>query len=120
VGGRIPGSLALVCGDGQDFPFPGDNGADRDLTLVRSILGGEQGAAHHGEVGLRRIVCQWRRHRTDNSSLSCGDVALDGAGFGSQPSFRQFAFDTDSDLIPHVSKRPQALFVATGGLRRVR
>jgi hypothetical protein len=119
VGGRIPGSLALVGGDGQYLPSPGDDGPDRNLTFVRSILSGEQGAVHHGDVGLRKIVCQWRRHKTDNSSLPFADVAPDPAGLGSHPWFCQFAFDTGSDLIPHVSKRPQALFVATGGLRRV-
>jgi hypothetical protein len=33
---------------------------------------------------------------------------------GSHPRSRQFAIDTGTDLIAHVSKRPQALFVATG------
>jgi hypothetical protein len=58
VGGGIPCSLALVGGDGQDLPSPGDDGSDGNLTLFGGILSGEQGAAHHGEVALRRIVCQ--------------------------------------------------------------
>ena len=41
-------------------------------------------------------------------------------GWGHTPRFRKVVFDTGSDLIPHVSKRPQALFMATGGLRRIR
>jgi hypothetical protein len=52
VGGGVPCSLALVGGDGHDLPSPGDDGPDRNLTLVRSVLSGEQGAAHHGEVDL--------------------------------------------------------------------
>src|SRR5215204_6948543 len=113
VGGGIPCSLTLVCGDGQNLLSPGDDSSDRDLALFGGLLSGEQGAAHHGEVGLRRIVCQWRRHEADDSSLTFPDGAPDGARLGSHPWFRQYAFDTGSDLIPHVSKRPQALFVAT-------
>src|SRR5215211_5053056 len=121
VGGGISCSLALVCGDGQDLLSPGDDGPDRNLTLVCSILSGEQGAAHHGEVGLRRIVCQLRRHEADDNSPSFFVVvAPERAKLGSHSWFRQFAFDTGSDHIPHVPKRPQALFVAAGGLRRVR
>jgi hypothetical protein len=120
VGGGITCSLTLICGDGQNLLSPGDDSSDRNLALVCSVLSGEQGAAHHGEVGLRRVVCQWRRHKSDDSSLSFADVAPDEAGLGSLPLFRQFAFDTGSDLIPYVSKRPKALFVATGGLRRSR
>ena len=33
---------------------------------------------------------------------------------------RKVVFDTGWDLILPVSKRPQALFMATGGLRRIR
>ena len=40
VGRRIPCCLALVGGDGQDLPSPGDDGPDGNLTLVRSIFGG--------------------------------------------------------------------------------
>src|ERR671921_1165962 len=53
VGRRIPCRLALVGGDGQDLLSPGDDGPDGDLTLFGGLLGGEQGAAHHDEVGLR-------------------------------------------------------------------
>lgn len=107
VGGGIPCGLALVGCDGQDLPSPGDDGPDGNLTLLGGILSREYGAAHHGEVGLRRIVCQWLRHEADDSSLSFDDVAQDGARLGSQPCLRQFALDTGSDLIPHVPKRPQ-------------
>src|SRR5215212_5923565 len=69
VGGGIPCSLTLVCGDGQNLLSPGDDSSDRDLALFGGLLSGEQGAAHHGDVGLRRIVCQWRRHEADDSSL---------------------------------------------------
>jgi hypothetical protein len=62
VRGGISCCLALVGGDCQYLPSPGDNSSNRNLTLVRSILSGEQGAAHHGEVGLRVILCQWWRH----------------------------------------------------------
>jgi hypothetical protein len=33
---------------------------------------------------------------------------------------RKVVFDMGSDLIPHFSKRPQAPFMATGGLRKIR
>jgi hypothetical protein len=83
VGGRIPCSLTLVCGDGQNLLSPGDDSSDRNLALFGGFLSGEQGAAHHGDVGLRRIVCQLRRHEADDSSLSFADVAPDGARLGS-------------------------------------
>ena len=113
VGGGIPCSLTLVCGDGQNLLSPGDDSSDRNLALFGGLLSGEQGAAHHGDVGLRRMVCQWHRHEADDSSLCFADVVPDGSRLGSHPLFRQFAFDAGSDLIPHVSKRSQALFVAT-------
>jgi hypothetical protein len=69
VRGGISCCFALVGGDGQYLPSPGDDGPDRNFTLVRGILGGEQGAAHHGDVSLRGILCQWRRHDADDSSL---------------------------------------------------
>src|ERR687890_1062340 len=75
VGGRIPCSLTLVCGDGQNLLSLGDDSSDRNLALFGGLLSGEQGAAHHGEVGLRRIVCQWRRHKADDSSLTFPDGA---------------------------------------------
>jgi hypothetical protein len=58
VGGGIPCSLALVGRDGQDLPSPGDDSSDRNLALFGGLFSGEQGAAHHADVGLRRIVCQ--------------------------------------------------------------
>ncbi len=62
VGGGISGSLALVACDGQDLPSPGYDGPDRYLSPFGCVFRGEQGTAHHGEICLRRIVCQWRRH----------------------------------------------------------
>jgi hypothetical protein len=58
VGGGIPCSLALVGRDGQDLPSPGDDSSDRNLALFGCLLSGEQGTAHHANVGLRGIVCQ--------------------------------------------------------------
>src|SRR5829696_1052772 len=58
VGGRIPRSLTLVCGDGKNLLPPGDDSSDRNLALFGSLLSGEQGAAHHGDVGLRSILCK--------------------------------------------------------------
>ena len=58
VGGGIPCSLALVGRDGQNLPSLGDDSSDRNLALFGGLLSGEQGAAHHVDVGLRRIVCQ--------------------------------------------------------------
>src|SRR5829696_3843576 len=113
MGGRIPCSLTLIGRDGQGFPSPGDDSSDRNFALFGGLLSGEQGAAHHSDVGLRRIVYQWRLHEADNSSLSFHVVAMDGARLGSHPWFRQFALHTSSDLIPHGQKRTQAPFVAT-------
>jgi hypothetical protein len=62
VGGGIPGSLALVGCYGQDLLSPGDDGPDRDLSPFGCVFRGEQGTAHHGQVGLGSIVCQWRSH----------------------------------------------------------
>src|ERR671910_338502 len=98
VGGGIPCSLALVGRDGQDVPSPGDDSSDRNLALFGGLLSGEQGAAHHADVGLRRIVCLWRRHDADDSSLSFHVVAMDGPRLGSYSWFRQFALHTSSDL----------------------
>jgi hypothetical protein len=119
VGGGIPCSLTLVGCYGQDLPSSGDYGADRNLALLGGILSGEQGTAHHGDVGLGVILYRWR-HEADDSSLTFADFATDGAGVGSLAVSCQFAFDVGSDPIPHVPKRQQALFVAAGGLRRVR
>jgi hypothetical protein len=110
MGGGIPCSLTLIGRDGQGFPSPGDDSSDRNFALFGGLLSGEQGAAHHSDVGLRRIVYQWRRHEADDSSLSFHVVAMDGARLGSHPWFRQFALH---NLIPHGQKRPQALFAAT-------
>jgi hypothetical protein len=41
VGRRIPCRLALVGGDGQDVPSPGDDGPDGNFTLGRGIFGDE-------------------------------------------------------------------------------
>jgi hypothetical protein len=109
VGGGIPCSFALVGGDSKNLPAPGDDGPDGNLTLLGGTLSGEQGAAHHGEVGLRTIVYQWLRHEADDSSLYFDVVAPEGARLGSHPCLRQFALDTGSDLIPHGPKRPQVL-----------
>ncbi len=62
VGGGISCSLTLVGCYGQDLRSPGDDGSDRDLSPFGCVFRGEQGTAHHGEVGLGSIVCQWRRH----------------------------------------------------------
>src|SRR5215218_4317131 len=83
MGGRIPCSLTLIGRDGQGFPSPGDDSSDRNFALFGGLLSGEQGAAHHSDVGLRRIVYQWRRHEADDSSLSFFVVAMDGARLGS-------------------------------------
>src|SRR5215210_1063233 len=64
VGGGISCSLALVGCYGQDLLSPGDDGPDRDLSPFGCVFRGEQGTAHHGEVGLGSIVCQWRSHET--------------------------------------------------------
>jgi hypothetical protein len=119
VGGGIPHSLTLVGCYGQDLPSSGDYGPDRNLALLGGILSGEQGTAHHGDVGLGVIPCRWR-HEADDSSLSFADFATDGAGAESIAVSCQFAFDTGSNPIPHVPKRQQALIVAAGRLRRVR
>ena len=52
VGGGISCCLALVGGDGQYLTSPGDDGPDGNLAFARGILGGVQGAAHHGDVDL--------------------------------------------------------------------
>src|SRR5215210_6136612 len=48
VGGRIPCSLTLVCGDGQNLLSPGDDSSHRNLAVFGGLLSGEHGAAHHG------------------------------------------------------------------------
>jgi hypothetical protein len=63
VGGRVFGGLALVGGDGQDLPFSGDHGAHGGLALFGGARGGEQGAAHHGQVRGGLIFV----HRADDS-----------------------------------------------------
>src|SRR5215204_5426796 len=50
VCGGVPCCLALVGGDGQDLPSPGDDGSDWNLPHLGGILCGEQGAAHHYEI----------------------------------------------------------------------
>ena len=83
VGGWIPCSLTLICRDGQDLLSPGDNSPDGNLILLGSLFSGEQGAAHHGEVGLNKVVCHWSVHEADDSSPYYYVVARDGAGLGS-------------------------------------
>ena len=78
------------------------------LLLVDSRFRGNDGRSGANDVqeGLSR-VCPQPGHapvRTDSVSHRL---------------FRQFAFDAGPDLIPHVPKHPQALFVAAGGLGRV-
>ena len=48
VRGWVACSLALVGGDGQDLPSPGNDGPYRNLALTSSVFRGKQGAAHHG------------------------------------------------------------------------
>ena len=52
VGGGVAGGLAFVGGDGEDLLSPGHHGPDGDLPPAGRLLRGEQGAAHHGQVGL--------------------------------------------------------------------
>ena len=82
VGSGIPGSLTLVGGDGQDLPSPGDDRPDGNLAFLGRLFCGEQGQAHHGEVGLRRIACFWHRHKTDDSNPITDVVAGDSAKLG--------------------------------------
>ena len=64
----VPGSLALVGGDGQDLPSPGDHGPDRDFPFIGGIPSGEQGAAHHHEVGFGKLPCCLLCHKFDDNS----------------------------------------------------
>jgi hypothetical protein len=62
VGCGVPRSLALVGSDAQYLPSPGDHRPDGDLAPSRSILGGEEGATHHGEIGVGKIVRRCLNH----------------------------------------------------------
>ena len=66
--GGVSGSLAFVGGDGKDLLAPGDDGSDGNLALISGVLCGEQGAAHHGEVVLSRVVNLHLWHEADDSS----------------------------------------------------
>jgi hypothetical protein len=105
MGGGIPCSLTLIGRDGQGLPSPGYDSSDRNFALFGGLLSGEQGAAHHSDVGLRRIVCQWRRHEADDSSLSFYVVAMDGARLGSHSWSRQFALHTSSSRTLRNARR---------------
>lgn len=66
--GGVSGGLAFVGGDCQDLPSPGDYSSDGNLALLGGVFRGEQGAAHHGEVVLSRVVNLHLWHEADDSS----------------------------------------------------
>jgi hypothetical protein len=80
VGCRVSRALALVSGDGQDLSISSDHGPYGDLTLLGGAPGGEQGAAHHCQVGGALIFV----HPADDSS-----EMVEGVTGASLPGGRQ-------------------------------
>jgi hypothetical protein len=62
VGCGVTRSLALVGSDGKYLPSPGDHSPDGNLAPFCGDLSGEEGAAHHGEVGVGEIVSRRLNH----------------------------------------------------------
>lgn len=66
MGCRILQALPLVCGDRQNFVSAGDDGSYGYLSPFGGLFGGEEGAAHHGEVAFV-VGLKFRGHGADNS-----------------------------------------------------